>query len=424
MEKHLAELEKRIGYTFTNKDFLAQAFIRSSYSAENGGPNNEVLEFIGDKALDFAVIRIMMGRFSSVADSGKHYLLATKNEKAFTNIKKELVAKKALSASMTALGFQQYLVMGRGDIHGNVQEQDSVKEDLFEAILGAVALDCDWNMDVIARVTQNMIDLKSFFDRLAADEEKMDENYVGKLQEWTQGKFHITPDYSCEETENGFRCLLTVPAAGLCAEGEGTSQKAAKMAAAKALYLNLPKENAFFAVLQSVPQVDDAVGQLKIFADKGMVAVPEYADKPVPGNGVSPNWECTLTVGDFSCRVTAETKKKARQLCAEQAVKYLTQESPADSQKVPCAKEEKQSRMPASASEKDAITQLKEYAEKGIIAKPEYTSKPLPGNGVSPDWEVTLRISEITYTEVASRIEEAKHLCAEAALNDLRMLMN
>ena len=53
----IRRIENTIGYSFRNKDLLQQAFVRTSYSQENGGQNNEVLEFIGDKALDFTVIR-------------------------------------------------------------------------------------------------------------------------------------------------------------------------------------------------------------------------------------------------------------------------------------------------------------------------------------------------------------------------------
>lgn len=45
-------VQEQIGYDFKNLDLLQQAFTRRSYTAENGGENNEVLEFIGDKALD------------------------------------------------------------------------------------------------------------------------------------------------------------------------------------------------------------------------------------------------------------------------------------------------------------------------------------------------------------------------------------
>ena len=52
MEKELVwkMVQGQIGYDFKNLDLLQQAFTRRSYTVENGGENNEVLEFIGDKA--------------------------------------------------------------------------------------------------------------------------------------------------------------------------------------------------------------------------------------------------------------------------------------------------------------------------------------------------------------------------------------
>ncbi|MCR5735479.1 MAG: hypothetical protein K6G22_12810 [Lachnospiraceae bacterium] len=50
------------GYSFKNHLLLEQAFTRRSYSEENGGENNEALEFIGDKVLDLAVIRYLVAK--------------------------------------------------------------------------------------------------------------------------------------------------------------------------------------------------------------------------------------------------------------------------------------------------------------------------------------------------------------------------
>ena len=57
-EKELKRIEDIIGYNFNNLDLLQQAFVRRSYSEENGGENNEVLEFIGDKALDIVIVKL------------------------------------------------------------------------------------------------------------------------------------------------------------------------------------------------------------------------------------------------------------------------------------------------------------------------------------------------------------------------------
>jgi hypothetical protein len=53
-------IEKVIGYTFKNKALLRQAFTRRSFTQENGGQNNEILEFIGDKVLDVTVVKILI----------------------------------------------------------------------------------------------------------------------------------------------------------------------------------------------------------------------------------------------------------------------------------------------------------------------------------------------------------------------------
>ena len=63
LNDHLEEVEQKISYWFKNKDLLFQAFTRSSYSTQYGGENNEVLEFIGDRVLDFYVVKVIAERF-------------------------------------------------------------------------------------------------------------------------------------------------------------------------------------------------------------------------------------------------------------------------------------------------------------------------------------------------------------------------
>ena len=56
-------IQGQIGYRFKNTDLLQQAFVRRSYSKMNGGENNEVLEFIGDKALDFIIVKKLAEKY-------------------------------------------------------------------------------------------------------------------------------------------------------------------------------------------------------------------------------------------------------------------------------------------------------------------------------------------------------------------------
>ena len=42
---------------------LQQAFVRRSYAKENGGEDNEVLEFIGDKVLDLTIVKFLTEKY-------------------------------------------------------------------------------------------------------------------------------------------------------------------------------------------------------------------------------------------------------------------------------------------------------------------------------------------------------------------------
>ena len=70
MEEELVWImvQGQIGYNFKNLDLLQQAFTRRSYTEENGGENNEVLEFIGDKALDFVIVKLLIQKYGHLAN--------------------------------------------------------------------------------------------------------------------------------------------------------------------------------------------------------------------------------------------------------------------------------------------------------------------------------------------------------------------
>lgn len=71
----LIGIENQIDYKFKNKDLLQQAFIRRSYSAEKGGSDNEVLEFIGDKVLDMIVVQMLTEEYGYMASDCEDYNL-------------------------------------------------------------------------------------------------------------------------------------------------------------------------------------------------------------------------------------------------------------------------------------------------------------------------------------------------------------
>ena len=157
-EKDYVNILNTIGYEPEDEEtffgLLQQAFIRRSYSMENGGQNNEILEFIGDKALDIAVIKKLTEYYDGgLNDDDEFEMEKHITEGKLTKIKEKLVERSMLAHRIEAMGLQEYLIMGKGDIAQNVQNEESVKEDLFEAIIGAITLDCNWDIDCLDHLT-------------------------------------------------------------------------------------------------------------------------------------------------------------------------------------------------------------------------------------------------------------------------------
>lgn len=188
-------IQDQIAYNFKNLDLLQQAFVRRSYSMENGGEDNEVLEFIGDKVLDFIVVKFLTEKYGYFVSDCEDYnkneeydeFVSEYHENKLTELKKKLVEKRALARRIDSLGLAKYLIMGKGDVKNHVNEEDSVKEDLFEAILGAVALDCQWDISEL----QDVVDIMLSPDSILKDNTAPD--YVELIQDWTGKKMERFP---------------------------------------------------------------------------------------------------------------------------------------------------------------------------------------------------------------------------------------
>ena len=340
----IEQIENTIGYEFDNRDLLQQAFIRRSYSQENGGGNNELLEFIGDKALDLAIIRLLTHescRITEEKECGYRELIPIKFKGVFkdkmaeegklTDLKKELVQKKALSKCIDKLGFHTQLIMGKGDIQQNVQENDSVKEDLFEAIVGAVAIDSNFNMDAISTVVENMIDFWSIFD---GRNDELD-NYVGLVQEWSQSKGFGLPSYSYSSLSRNdprgtYCCQLIIKGNNFYyhCEGYSMSQAAARKEVAQKAYEEFVEKGWIEDVFESEvgePDRIESIRQINELYQKGLIAKPVYSFKEEHNDSGDTIWTCELDVGGYwednihSCY----TKKDAQRECAYQFLCFL-----------------------------------------------------------------------------------------------------
>lgn len=263
---HLEEVQSKIDYFFNNIDLLLQAFTRSSYSAQFGGENNEVLEFIGDKVLDMYVTKIIADNFGFMKSQSDYYdeeedndeycIVAHHNEGDFTELRKTIVNNKTLAKRIDKLGFVKYLYLGDSDLDNNVVNQEKVKADLFEAILGAIAIDCDWNPEALQKSVDVMLNIDDFLDDVDTEEERpakfQEDNAINTLKEMAEHGRCSIPEYDqpdeMYEMKDGrmmWKCTCYVRSWKIEKTAYATSKKLAKKYAAYLVlcdYFNLEDE--------------------------------------------------------------------------------------------------------------------------------------------------------------------------------------
>ena len=307
-------IQEQIGYRFKNTDLLQQAFVRRSYSKENGGEDNEVLEFIGDKALDFVVVKLLAEKYGSYSSDYDDYdsyedcneFISEYREGKLTEIKKKLVCREMLSSRIRTFGFQYELIMGKSDEDQNVGEKESAQEDLFEAIIGAVALDSNWNIENLENVVDLMLDPEFYLENGFNDEE----NYVELTQQWYQKKHHEIPVYSFRST-GGFPycgkygkyvCELGSPM-GVGFWDVGDTKSEARMKVAKQAYEYLEENNLLFTWTDEVgePEFDRAINQLQELYQKGYIGEPWYDFSESYDDDGNPVWHCECGVDGEEC---------------------------------------------------------------------------------------------------------------------------
>ena len=155
-QNNIQVIEATIGYTFRDKSLLRQAFTRASYCNEGHGDHqsNEVLEFFGDSALSLAIVTNFIEKKT---ERYRYGIRTDLTEGDLSNMRSRLTDKKNLSDVIKKLDLEKYLIVGNGDAKLDVKSEKSVREDLCEAIIGAVYIDSGFSVPVIIAVTERMI---------------------------------------------------------------------------------------------------------------------------------------------------------------------------------------------------------------------------------------------------------------------------
>ena len=170
-------LMKKIGYTFKNISLLQLALTHPStrVNKPEGTTDNQRLEFLGDAVLQLAISNYLYAKFPDY-DEGKLTALRTRFVCRDTLVK---------AANMLDLGGKLYLTPALAKMGGRNNAHNL--EDAFEALLAAIYL--DGGMEPVVAL------LHTLYKTIMADNEKINSNSKGELQEWLQAKKMPLPVY-------------------------------------------------------------------------------------------------------------------------------------------------------------------------------------------------------------------------------------
>ena len=224
------KLEARIGYKFQNQDLLIEALTHSSCVKEAGGSgrDNELMEFLGDAVLNFAVTIRLVEIFPEY-DEGKLSLARS-----------SLVAASFLGRAAADLRLGDFLRLGPAEEKTGGRKKSGILADALEALVAAVYRDGG------VEAAQGFVDRILPPNLAECVQELFSQNYKGTLQEHLQAGHQPAAQYRViEEAGLEHQKIFTVEVrAGdsIVARGRGVSKKAAEQQAARLALKHLAKK--------------------------------------------------------------------------------------------------------------------------------------------------------------------------------------
>ncbi|NPA03873.1 MAG: ribonuclease III [Epsilonproteobacteria bacterium] len=212
----LIEFEKRLGYTFNNKELLTEALTHKSYKSK---VNNERLEFLGDAVLDLIVGEHLFKEFPQA------------NEGVLSKLRASIVNEEGFAKLAERLEIGKYIFISQAEENNHGRTKPSLLSNAFEAVMGAIYLES--GLEEVRKIVIKL--LKEVYPSI--DLNSLFKDYKTTLQELTQAKFGITPTYkvlgaSGPDHKKEFEVAVLLGEEEI-ASATGRSKKAAQQEAAK-----------------------------------------------------------------------------------------------------------------------------------------------------------------------------------------------
>lgn len=220
--KDFSLLEKKFKIKFKNKDLLIQAFTHRSYLNENPKfeiSHNERLEFLGDAVLELAVTEYLFQEYPK------------KPEGELTSWRAALVNAKILSRIAKAIGFNDFILLSRGEAKESGKARQYILANIFEAFVGSLYLDQGY------KACKNFIEKYVIKELSVIVESQLYRDAKSRFQEEAQEMTGITPTYKVLKEwgpDHAKQFIIGVFLKDeLVAKGEGSSKQEAEEEAAK-----------------------------------------------------------------------------------------------------------------------------------------------------------------------------------------------
>ena len=216
--KEIGILAAKLGIPDEKRSLLREALTHRTYAVEHHlDYDNQRLEFLGDAVLEIIHTETLYRRYPDLPEGD------------LTKIRAALSCENTLASVARYLELGDYLLIGRGEKECGGNDRESTLCDLFEAVLGAIYLSCG-----LERAKEFV---GASFEAEFPDPEKLlvTLNPKGKLQEFSQSRWHRTPEYRLLRS-GGVQHLpfyeVEVHADRFAATGRGNSRKNAEVDAA------------------------------------------------------------------------------------------------------------------------------------------------------------------------------------------------
>lgn len=173
METNIKAIENIIEYKFKNENLLKTAFTHSSFANIHNLQSNERLEFLGDSVLNFCTTKYLYQNFEfTEGDSSKIRAFVVSSEYV-----SEYIKNNKLIDYLSCHNF-------------NPKNSTNVLGDLYEAIIGAMFLDS--NFDTCEKFIEKSLKFsKELFNQIHLQTK----DYKTELQEYVQGQEKMTLEY-------------------------------------------------------------------------------------------------------------------------------------------------------------------------------------------------------------------------------------